>query len=72
MPCATFNQWCILVLWSADVRGCCRGVGAGFTHVRRPARENFSKTRFEQGLLVHSEKIVKGGVDTGFLLYLLN
>ena len=50
-------SWGVVAGWVRDLRTCAI-----------PRGKNFLK----QGLLVHSEQIVKDGVDTGFLLYLLN
>ena len=49
-------QWCILVLGSDDVMGCCCGEGAG----------NFSKTGSKTG---HSEQIVKGGGGNWIIMF---
>ena len=53
-------QWCILVVGCTDVTG----VSAGRVREERisalPRRENFLKEGLKQGILVHSEQIVKG------------
>ena len=50
-------QWCIIVFGSADVTWLSWGDGGRGAQEWPPARGKFSKT----GLLIHSEKIVKGG-----------